>query len=397
MEEKVKLTKLTTNAWHYRLIKFVWGNTLPDPKSIHNFCLYFWVLVATAIISIFVVPVKLLLNLNAYCYGKFWKWLDAKVAEETKVWAENLTDEAAYELYETYYWDSTIRRDNHKKDSEVKIPKSIDGKLTVFQVMQMWALKRGMDVNSPKYCDNLEKKLRKNKEKYQKAEKKKRNERNRLYQLEIEREERQRARDKRIRERMDSIASIFKPLKNLKPTIKFKNYAQIAKMGKRLMGVILTGVVAVITYGIVQCLTLLIGFIIKSWNGPVVGNFFLQVLYVLIGIIVIVAISYGITRIVRYAKERYQDHDEIVWYVKPFVWLALGLYTVGKYILYYPLYFIFVSFLWKLVCVGFFWGIIKGFGVAIAKFGGIFGEYFGASYTDYCPGINWDGKEDEEK
>jgi hypothetical protein len=31
------------------------------------------------------------------------------------------------------------------------------------------------------------------------------------------------------------------------------------------------------------------------------------------------------------------------------------------------------------------WGIIRGFGRGFSKFGGIFAEYFGAAYTDFCP------------
>jgi hypothetical protein len=30
-------------------------------------------------------------------------------------------------------------------------------------------------------------------------------------------------------------------------------------------------------------------------------------------------------------------------------------------------------------------GLVKGIGSS----SGIFGEYFGASYSDYCPGIEW--------
>jgi phosphatidylglycerophosphatase A len=56
----------------------------------------------------------------------------------------------------------------------------------------------------------------------------------------------------------------------------------------------------------------------------------------------------------------------------------------------YPIYFIFVSFLFKFICVSFIWGIIRGFGKGIVSFGGIFGEYLGSSYSDTCPGIVWD-------
>ena len=39
-----------------------------------------------------------------------------------------------------------------------------------------------------------------------------------------------------------------------------------------------------------------------------------------------------------------------------------------------------------------FVGIVKGIGSS----SGIFGEYFGASYSDYCPGIEWCDFDEEE-
>ena len=38
---------------------------------------------------------------------------------------------------------------------------------------------------------------------------------------------------------------------------------------------------------------------------------------------------------------------------------------------------------------------MKAFANGIVNSTGIFGEYFGASYSDYCPGIEWKDCEEE--
>ena len=60
-----------------------------------------------------------------------------------------------------------------------------------------------------------------------------------------------------------------------------------------------------------------------------------------------------------------------------------------------PVKVIFYYFLWKLIIVNLAYLITagaKGFWFGVLGFLGIFGEYFGASYTDYCPEARWDGE-----
>ena len=60
-----------------------------------------------------------------------------------------------------------------------------------------------------------------------------------------------------------------------------------------------------------------------------------------------------------------------------------------KYLIYYPLYkFLFCTVLG---------GIGRGFVEGIQEFGGIFSDYFNASYSDYCPSIDWDNEEKEKE
>jgi len=43
------------------------------------------------------------------------------------------------------------------------------------------------------------------------------------------------------------------------------------------------------------------------------------------------------------------------------------------------------------------WKGLCALGRGLANSTGVFGEYFGASYSDYCPGIEWEGFDEEEK
>ena len=74
-------------------------------------------------------------------------------------------------------------------------------------------------------------------------------------------------------------------------------------------------------------------------------------------------------------------------------------YVVPLWIIYLPLRFIVFNFIYKIILRGFFYkilwktiifGIGSGFAEGITEFGGIFGNYLNASYSDYCPMINWE-------
>ncbi len=66
-------------------------------------------------------------------------------------------------------------------------------------------------------------------------------------------------------------------------------------------------------------------------------------------------------------------------------------------ILWYPIYFItnyiFIKFIWRLLICTIIFGVCEGIIEGFNEFGGIFADYFNASYSDYCPGINWEKEE----
>lgn len=55
--------------------------------------------------------------------------------------------------------------------------------------------------------------------------------------------------------------------------------------------------------------------------------------------------------------------------------------------------------IWKIILVNlglFIWKVLSALGHGIINSTGVFGEYFGASYSDYCPGIEWADVEEED-
>jgi hypothetical protein len=80
----------------------------------------------------------------------------------------------------------------------------------------------------------------------------------------------------------------------------------------------------------------------------------------------------------------------LIWY--PVKYIAIVLAYGAVYILWVPVKFFFYTFLWNIVIVNvamFIYKILSSFVKGLANSTGVFGEYFGASYSDYCPGIEW--------
>jgi hypothetical protein len=99
---------------------------------------------------------------------------------------------------------------------------------------------------------------------------------------------------------------------------------------------------------------------------------------------VIIALAGG--SLLYYGVE-WQSSENKKWWMWPLLTIWYPLYfvigiVICKWIIYY--------FLYKLIIYTILWGILRGIGVGFQEFGGIFADYFNASYSDYCPGINWE-------
>jgi len=89
--------RVSLKSWHYRLVKYILGNSAPTPKTMQNGCPYFWLL----IFSMFALPFKLI-GLAIWNIVKFIPDMTFKLMEYmTKNWLNEISDEDLYSIW--YY------------------------------------------------------------------------------------------------------------------------------------------------------------------------------------------------------------------------------------------------------------------------------------------------------
>lgn len=177
----------------------------------------------------------------------------------------------------------------------------------------------------------------------------------------------------------------------------------IVKRTKQFMGALVTLIVLAGTFFAVNYISLglmwLADLCIANWEifaGIGVFAIIVGILYLLYVLIT----SWGQTIINKYNGGRK------IWYVEPFIYVvwyplkyvAIAFAFLVIKVLWIPIKFIFYTCLWQglVIVAKFIWGLIVNLVKGIAGSTGIFGEYFGASYSDYCPGIEWCDFEDED-
>ncbi len=157
-----------------------------------------------------------------------------------------------------------------------------------------------------------------------------------------------------------------------------RSWKNIIKWTKRVVGLIVTTVLLVATYFIVNFMGRGILWLVEHWDWKVVTTAGL----ILAG----AAVAIGLILLLRAWILYIQEKGMTLWYVKLAYW---PLYIL----VWWPLKIVFYYLLWQLLALNLWYIIRKGAQLvwgSILGFLGIFGEYFGASYTDYCPGIEWD-------
>jgi hypothetical protein len=387
MEEKAKLIKLSANSWHYKLIKFWFGKAVKEPKNIKNLCPYFWMMMGALLITPLAGPfyliysgVRFVLRMIAKLFNKF---LDSKINK----WINSISDVEAWDLFFYAGYDTKL----------IERPGFVAGKRD-YDLLKIWAAKKGIDVNDKKFESKIEKYFEKIKAERalriaerQKIDSEESN-------IRWKKSEAKRNRDLKIKETLDSVfQSILEPFRKIgksisKPKV---NMGSVIKIAKRVTGFIITAILMFLMFFVVQGITWVIMAISSVWNtGSVVSAllFLLKwggIIVLLLGVII------GIAYLISIAKIQYTK-GKISWWYAPFIYIGLGVWYLVKYMILYPGYFIFVSCIWKFFAVGVIWGILKGLGKGFLKFTGIFGEYFSGSYGDYCPGISWEEEESTE-
>jgi hypothetical protein len=175
------------------------------------------------------------------------------------------------------------------------------------------------------------------------------------------------------------------------------DWKNIIKRTKQVVGGLITIILLIGTYflvnGLVYGLTVFIDVSIQYWFIYVIGAAIIAFAFIIYGLCIIF-LGWGQAIVNKYHS------GKRVWYIEPFIYLiyyplkyiVLGLGYGLFYVLWIPIKFICYNVFWNYFLVPvskFLWKVLKALGRGIVNSTGIFGEYFDASYTDYCPGIEW--------
>lgn len=354
MQENKPTVQLSTNAWHYRFMKFILRSIAPTPENMFNLCPYFWLFVCSIIIAIPVVVIRYFFKfLNWTLCGFSWVLEKTIILPTANSWYDKLTDLDVYQIwdhimqinsvYRLVYGDDTdtINRDDFvEKWWEKKYNKKAkhNGQSTK-------AFKKWIEIQHIKYREIENQKIINNPP----------------HTFEIKMEV---FRDN-IGDRLD----------NLKNWI--TSWKTLIKWTKTVLGAIITSLGLFCTYFVVNFLGRQVLWIVEHWDWYVV--------LIVLGIIGCVVVAIGIFVLLRIWVEFIKEKKLKLWYVRIIYYLLYWLVFMPlKIVLYYFFWELILRNLWALIVGGarLLWGSFIGFL-------GIFGEYFGASYTDYCPGIEW--------
>lgn len=367
-DEKMKLMVLTENAWHFRLIKFVFGQIIPDPTVIFNGCAYFWVTIGALIMFPFVSAFKLI----AYPFKLMNKFFKSFI----------------YNLYESSITSAVNKKQfKHLYDSEYKdtgytvLNKLLYGRSYSIRVHNELLRKKLTDAG---YIDES---TDSNYEMYSK-----------LYHLyytaakdyEINYSKKTTPKPpSKISQWLDSAAKITPKMPSFKKiSLIPKNYGKIVLYTQRFVALLFTIFVASGVATIVSLLTSMIAWVYLIWDTAAILSVLANVALVLLG--VLIAIAFVLLLVYLISKFRaYLLESKPTWYTK----LILGIIGIYKWTIEYPLRFIVLVIIWKWIIYQFLWGIVRGFISATMIAISICSEYFSFEYKAFCPGIEWVKKE----
>jgi hypothetical protein len=206
--------------------------------------------------------------------------------------------------------------------------------------------------------------------------------------------------------RMKPLKDAFKKsFASIKETFTFKGDTKtLIKRTKQVTGAIITLILLIAAFFFVEyfawALMIAIDACVKCWY--VFVSFICAV--AVIGLLYFLGVFIGgwlqnIINIYKKGKKIWYIEPLIylIWYPVKYIGLAIG-YAI-LYVLWKPLFFLFYTFLIKIVLINLsklVWRGLCALGGGLANSTGVFGEYFNADYTGLCPGIEWTGFDEEE-
>jgi len=393
--DKPKLMRVSKKSWHYRLLKYVLKSQAPTPHDMQNGCPYFWLV----LFSILVVPFIQLYKAIKWVILLIPEILFWVLKQLVLGWIAGLDDEAAYELN----WNGRYGETKMPKTAKIFFDNSDDDFFSLF-------LSQKYKVGNPNDADYAEKQAeikvkwetwRKDLDARRAAQhevtRKKDAERRRLKaihdQKRREAEARWDAKMQPFRTWRKETAAWFRNTF----TVQRGRRNMIVKRTKQFVGAVVTLVILAATFIVVNYVSLALmvaadAIIAGGWKillgfvaaAAVVGICYL--LWILIS-------SWGQAVVNKYRR------GKKVWYIEPFIYLvwlpikylALAIAFIVAKILWIPIKFIFYTCIWGVIawCGRGLGRMFLSLGRGIVGSTGIFGEYFGASYSDFCPGLEW--------
>lgn len=388
--EKPKLMRVSMKSWHYRLVKYVLGNNAPTPKTMQNGCPYFWLLIFSIIVSPFKYTVSLFVELILLFPNLLLKALESSIDN----WIVNIEDEQIYGYYYSY---------NKYGNNYLKIPAKAkyyfdktDENIIDYFLNEKYGLTcKDSEAYKAKKSELAEKWNAWRNEMTLKEDE--------LYRKKLD-EAAERLRKQAIQKakwdaRIKPLENIFnKIIDSLIKMFSFNmDWKNIIRKTKQFVGGIITLIILVFTFlfinAIAYVLTTVIDWSISNWEYYAITLILLSV----IGIVYLLyffIISWGQNIVNKY------KNGKKVWYIEPLIWLFYPVKYIALAIGYSIFYCALVPIIWIAKNIIkpsslFIWRGLCAIGRGIAGSTGIFGEYFNASYTDYCPGLEWADTDEE--
>ncbi len=351
MNEKAEVL-ISTKSWHYRLMKLVLGKMSPTPQDMHNLCPYFWLLMFCLLSGTVVLPLK-------YLFIGFEKMMDGlsnmieskMIKPAAQKWYDKLTGLEAFAIF----WENAQIARLYK----TKFSHTYNGKKDF--VAKWWESKYGQKAYLEGTCNRT----------------KAFDEWVGTYMAEYEALNYTKVTEpSKFAENMENVRdNVGTWFDNAGDTM--MSWKTLIKWTKRVVGLIITGIGLFISFFVINFLSRPILYLIEHWDWKIIGSIGIGAVIAAIGVGLIYLLSKWISVI--------QANGLKLWYVKLVYW---PLYTC----VYMPLKIVFYYFIWELLMVN-LWFLLSASGKlawkSLLSFLGIFGEYMGASYTDYCPGLKW--------
>lgn len=374
---KPSLMIVDMKSWHYKLMKYVLDDSCPTPKTMQNGCPYFWLL----LFSIVVVPFVVIGSGIKFMLNEIVEATDGYIQRNVDSFLKNL--ETVDEFYDVY--DNKVNRPflvkkyykNHYgedlMEKYIKIKHGVEPTDTSYTKIRTDIKRKYND-----YLMNLSKKRE---------------------EAQNEARKRRHAETVRIERRKEVFDNFFNPINKWFNGIflaisdaihKMKELKNIIRITKNFFGAIITLILLGMSYIfsslIIYVIIGVIDLIYNNWETTLIVLMFFGIV-VAAGVIIKLTQIWTSNIVAKYRRGKKVWYAELLIniFYKPIRLIGIGVVAAVKHVIVLPIIFIFYTFLYRFVLISsfkIFIGTLKGST-------GILGEYMGASFTDFCPGLGW--------